>query len=96
MPEVIDALTERGGVLGPGHYLGAGLVPRPPVGDGREASAVDSGAEDAVDDRNLRRERVDGGGSTAMAVNGELVNRPSDAAGERAVGDTIQVLRGTR
>ncbi|GGY97450.1 phosphodiester glycosidase family protein [Streptomyces poonensis] len=35
---------------------------------------------------------LDGGGSTAMAVNGVLVNRPSDAAGERAVGDTIQVL----
>ncbi|WP_320781524.1 phosphodiester glycosidase family protein [Streptomyces sp. CRN 30] len=41
----------------------------------------------AVDALNL-----DGGGSTAMAVDGELVNRPSDAAGERAVGDTIQVL----
>ncbi|WP_433215286.1 phosphodiester glycosidase family protein [Microtetraspora malaysiensis] len=39
---------------------------------------------------------LDGGGSTAMAVNGELVNRPSDAAGERAVGDTIQVLPRTR
>ncbi|MFF8729301.1 phosphodiester glycosidase family protein [Streptomyces sp. NPDC015171] len=35
---------------------------------------------------------LDGGGSTAMAVNGRLVNEPSDAAGERAVGDTVQVL----
>ncbi|MEU2060844.1 phosphodiester glycosidase family protein [Streptomyces sp. NPDC013455] len=35
---------------------------------------------------------LDGGGSTAMAVNGTLVNQPSDAAGERAVGDTVQVL----
>ncbi|GGU84742.1 hypothetical protein GCM10010211_58420 [Streptomyces albospinus] len=35
---------------------------------------------------------LDGGGSTAMAVNGRLVNNPSDATGERAVGDTIQVL----
>ncbi|SEO43573.1 phosphodiester glycosidase family protein [Actinacidiphila rubida] len=35
---------------------------------------------------------LDGGGSTAMAVNGVLVNRTSDATGERAVGDTLQVL----
>ncbi|WP_234342526.1 phosphodiester glycosidase family protein [Streptomyces sp. NRRL B-3648] len=35
---------------------------------------------------------LDGGGSTAMAVDGTLVNHPSDAAGERAVGDTVQVL----
>ncbi|SDM13361.1 Predicted protein [Nonomuraea maritima] len=43
----------------------------------------------AVDALNL-----DGGGSSAMAVNGVLVNHPSDATGERAVGDTIQVLAG--
>jgi exopolysaccharide biosynthesis protein len=35
---------------------------------------------------------LDGGGSSAMAVNGTLVNRPSDATGERPVGDTVQVL----
>ncbi|MFJ2394559.1 phosphodiester glycosidase family protein [Streptomyces sp. NPDC087843] len=35
---------------------------------------------------------LDGGGSTAMAVDGKLVNVTSDARGERAVGDTIQVL----
>ncbi|MEV6979946.1 phosphodiester glycosidase family protein [Sphaerisporangium sp. NPDC051017] len=35
---------------------------------------------------------LDGGGSSAMVVGGALVNRPSDAAGERPVGDTIQVL----
>ncbi|WP_309505290.1 phosphodiester glycosidase family protein [Streptomyces sp. KM273126] len=37
---------------------------------------------------------LDGGGSTAMAVNGALANTTSDATGERAVGDTIQVLPG--
>jgi exopolysaccharide biosynthesis protein len=37
---------------------------------------------------------LDGGGSTAMAVNGVLVNKPSDATGERADGGTIQVLPG--
>ncbi|MEU6553398.1 phosphodiester glycosidase family protein [Streptomyces sp. NPDC046915] len=43
----------------------------------------------AVDALNL-----DGGGSTAMAVHGVLLNNPSDATGERAVGGTIQVLPG--
>ncbi|MFB7598145.1 phosphodiester glycosidase family protein [Streptomyces sp. NPDC056160] len=35
---------------------------------------------------------LDGGGSTAMAVDGVLVTNPSDATGERAVGGTLQVL----
>jgi exopolysaccharide biosynthesis protein len=35
---------------------------------------------------------LDGGGSTAMAVNGALVNRTSDATGERADGDFVVVL----
>jgi Phosphodiester glycosidase/SPOR domain len=35
---------------------------------------------------------LDGGGSTAMAVNGRLVTNPSDSTGERPVGDTIQIL----
>ncbi|SEC76887.1 phosphodiester glycosidase family protein [Streptomyces melanosporofaciens] len=34
---------------------------------------------------------LDGGGSTAMAVDGKLANITSDATGERAVGDTVQV-----
>jgi exopolysaccharide biosynthesis protein len=41
----------------------------------------------AVDAMNL-----DGGGSTAMAVQGKLVTSPSDATGERPVGDTVLVL----
>ena len=32
---------------------------------------------------------LDGGGSTAMAIDGQLISRPSDAAGERPVGDAI-------
>lgn len=37
----------------------------------------------------------DGGGSTTMATaGGVLVNRPSDAAGERSVGDGILLLPG--
>jgi len=34
---------------------------------------------------------LDGGGSTAMAVNGQLVTHPSDTTGERAVGDTVTI-----
>ncbi|MGY4928362.1 phosphodiester glycosidase family protein [Streptomyces sp. 900105755] len=59
---------------------------------GSEGFTLQEGAEfmrslGAVEALNL-----DGGGSTAMAVNGKLVNAPSDATGERAVGDTLQVL----
>ncbi|THA25163.1 phosphodiester glycosidase family protein [Streptomyces sp. RKND-216] len=32
---------------------------------------------------------LDGGGSTAMALRGALLTRPSDPAGERAVGDAL-------
>jgi hypothetical protein len=34
---------------------------------------------------------LDGGGSTAMVVNGQVVTHPSDATGERPVGDAIVV-----
>nr|WP_308290430.1 phosphodiester glycosidase family protein [Streptomyces meridianus] len=35
---------------------------------------------------------LDGGGSTTMAVDGRVVGRPSDPAGERPVGDGVMVL----
>ncbi|MGW0803982.1 phosphodiester glycosidase family protein [Nonomuraea sp. NPDC002799] len=62
------------------------------VSGGSEGFTLEEGAAfmrslGAVDALNL-----DGGGSSAMVVNGALVNRPSDATGERPVGDTIQVL----
>jgi hypothetical protein len=38
---------------------------------------------------------LDGGGSTAMVVNGSVVNRPSDREGERAVGNAL-ALTGCR
>jgi exopolysaccharide biosynthesis protein len=41
----------------------------------------------AVDAINL-----DGGGSSTMVLNGRVINRPSDEAGERPVGDAILVL----
>jgi exopolysaccharide biosynthesis protein len=34
---------------------------------------------------------LDGGGSTALVIRGQLVNRPSDAAGERAVGNALAI-----
>ena len=34
----------------------------------------------------------DGGGSTTMVVGGKVVNAPSDAEGERAVGNALMVL----
>jgi hypothetical protein len=37
---------------------------------------------------------LDGGGSTTMVVDGRVVNSPSDAAGERPVGDAVVVLPG--
>jgi exopolysaccharide biosynthesis protein len=36
---------------------------------------------------------LDGGGSTAMVVNGQLVNHPSDPTGERTVGSALLVIR---
>ena len=40
-----------------------------------------------VDGMNL-----DGGGSTTMVVDGEVINQPSDATGERPVGDALLIL----
>jgi exopolysaccharide biosynthesis protein len=34
----------------------------------------------------------DGGGSTTMVVGGQIVNRPSDQAGERPVGSALLVI----
>ena len=38
----------------------------------------------------------DGGGSTTMVIDGAVVNTPSDATGERTVGNALLVLRKTR
>ena len=60
--------------------------------DGSEGFTL---AEEATFMRSLgavQALNLDGGGSTAMAVDGTLVTNPSDATGERPVGDTIQVL----
>jgi exopolysaccharide biosynthesis protein len=43
------------------------------------------GARDAVN--------LDGGGSTTITVGGQVVNQPSDATGERPIGDAIVIQR---
>ena len=43
------------------------------------------GASDALN--------FDGGGSSAMVVRSRVLNRPSDAAGERAVGNALALVR---
>lgn len=65
---------------------------QPPWSDGMSLDELaglllDLGATEAVN--------LDGGGSSAMVVQGRVVNRPSDAQGERAVGNAL-VLRGCR
>jgi Phosphodiester glycosidase/SPOR domain len=35
---------------------------------------------------------LDGGGSTTMVVNGSVINAPSDATGERPIGDALEIL----
>ena len=42
------------------------------------------GAEEAVN--------LDGGGSTSVTIGKRLVNRPSDASGERPIGDAVVLL----
>lgn len=64
--------------------------------DGRSTDALGlSIAESAEVARALGlRDAVnlDGGGSTTMVVDGDVVNDPSDAAGERPVGDALLIL----
>ena len=64
--------------------------------DGREPGTSEGFtlAEEAQFMRELGARQamnLDGGGSTAMAVDGQLVNHPSDSTGERADGDAIVV-----
>jgi exopolysaccharide biosynthesis protein len=35
---------------------------------------------------------LDGGGSTTMVIDGEVFHQPSDATGERPVGDALLIL----
>ena len=64
--------------------------------DGRSTSSLGLGiAEAAAVARSLGLRdamNLDGGGSTTMVVDGAVINMPSDATGERPVGDALVVL----
>ena len=64
--------------------------------DGRSTTSVGlSITETGAVGRALRMVdglNLDGGGSTTMAVNSQVTNQPSDATGERPVGDALLVL----
>lgn len=78
------------GVTGDGKILLVTVDGRQPfysVGASFKESASIMKALGAVDAVNL-----DGGGSTAMTMGAKLVNRPSDATGERPIGDAIIIL----
>jgi hypothetical protein len=83
-PRTLTGVTDEGRLLlvaadgrAPGYSAGL---------DFEEEAAVMRalGAEDAVN--------LDGGGSTTMTVRGSVVTRPSDATGERPIGDAILLL----
>lgn len=68
--------------------------------DGRQSSSVGTTMQEtaAVADALGMHDAVnlDGGGSTTMSVDGRLVNRPSGAGGERAVGDALVYVDAAR
>ena len=80
-PRTIAGITGRGELLlvaidgrQPGYSVGASFE--------EEAGLMRAlGAVDAVN--------LDWGGSTTLVIDGELVNRPSDATGERPIGDAL-------
>jgi len=64
--------------------------------DGRQTTALGLSIKEAADVAQslgmVDALNLDGGGSTTIVVDGEVVNSPSDAAGERAVGDALTLL----
>jgi len=64
--------------------------------DGRSTASLglsiaeSAAVADALDMRDAIN--LDGGGSTTMVTNGQVINKPSDATGERPVGDAILIL----
>ncbi|WP_433748367.1 phosphodiester glycosidase family protein [Falsibacillus pallidus] len=79
------------GVKADGHILLVtidGRNPKNSIGVNFEESAELLKELGAVDGMNL-----DGGGSSTMVVNGKLVNHPSDATGERPIGDGILISK---
>jgi Phosphodiester glycosidase len=76
-PEDIES-TDRGGFYN-GWYVRRN--PRTAAGIRHDGTL---GSQEAIN--------LDGGGSTTMVVRGELQGRPSDATGERPIGDALVLL----
>jgi exopolysaccharide biosynthesis protein len=61
--------------------------------DGRQTTSVGTTMDETAAVANALGLRdavnLDGGGSTAMSIEGVLANHPSDPAGERSVGDAL-------
>lgn len=68
--------------------------------DGRQTTSLGLSIKEAADvARSLgmvNAINLDGGGSTTMVQHGHVVNSPSDATGERQVGDALILLPGRR
>ncbi|MFE4833556.1 phosphodiester glycosidase family protein [Arthrobacter sp. NPDC056691] len=68
--------------------------------DGRQTTSLGLSIKEAADvARSLGMVdaiNLDGGGSTTMVQDGQVVNSPSDATGERPVGDALLLLPGRR
>lgn len=68
--------------------------------DGRQTTSLGLSIREAADvARSLGMVdaiNLDGGGSTTMVSGGQVVNSPSDATGERPVGDALLLLPGRR
>jgi exopolysaccharide biosynthesis protein len=68
--------------------------------DGRQTTSLGLSIKEAADvARSLgmvNAINLDGGGSTTMVQGGQVVNSPSDATGERPVGDALLVLPGRK
>lgn len=68
--------------------------------DGRQTTSLGLSIKEAADvARSLgmvNALNLDGGGSTTMVKDGQVINSPSDAAGERPVGDALLLLSGRR
>ncbi len=64
--------------------------------DGRQTTALGLTIKEAADVAQslgmVDALNLDGGGSTTMVINGQVVNTPSDATGQRPVGDALLVL----
>jgi exopolysaccharide biosynthesis protein len=68
--------------------------------DGRQTTSLGLSIKEEADVARslgmINAINLDGGGSTTMVQNGKVVNSPSDATGERPVGDALLLLPGRK